>query len=220
MTDGPQRRARVLVVEDHPLLIDGLRWCLDAEGYEVVVAPLDNPEAVVDAGRRLRPDVVLLDVELGETIGDGADLVAPLTKLGATVIVVSGTTQTARIGLLVERGAAGFVPKSRSMECLVAAVANAVDRRPLMSDAERSRLRAALQATRRRNGALERLSPREAAILADLADGKTAPEVAKGAYVSEGTVRTQIRSILTKLDVKSQLAAVVLAHKAGWRPRG
>jgi DNA-binding NarL/FixJ family response regulator len=207
----------VLVVDDHPLMVDGLRLCLEAEGYEVTAAPLENRQAVLAAAARLRPDVVLLDVALGDAVGDGAALVVPLIRLGATVIVVSGSSEAARIGALVERGAAGFVPKTRSLDAVVAAVAAAAAHRPVMSEDERRHLRAELGAARRRNGSLERLSPREAQILSELADGKTATEVAEEACVSEWTVRTQIRSILTKLDVSSQLAAVALAHKAGWR---
>lgn len=200
-------------------MIEGFRLCLEAEGYEVTAAPLENREAVLGAAERLRPEVVLLDVTLGDAVGDGAALVAPLTRLGATVIVVSGSTEAARIGALVEKGAAGFVPKTRSFDAVVAAVDAAAAHRPLMSEEECWYLRAELRAARRRNGALERLSPREAEILAALADGKTATEVAEADYVSEWTVRTQIRSILTKLDVSSQLAAVALAHKAGWLHR-
>jgi two-component system nitrate/nitrite response regulator NarL len=216
-TGAPRCGVRVLVVEDHPLMVDALRACLEAEGYEVAAAPIESREAVLDAAADLRPAVVLLDVELGGAIGDGGDLVMPLNRLGTTVIVLSGTTKLDRIGALVEKGAAGFVPKTRSFDAVLAAVAAAAAHRPLMSEEESRRLRAALGAARRRDSALERLSPREAEILTDLADGKTVAEVAEDACVSKWTVRTQIRSILTKLEVNSQLAAVAMAHKAGWR---
>ena len=197
-------------------MIDGLRLCLEAEGYDVVAAPLETREAILEAAAQAHPHVVLLDVELGDAVGDVASLVAPLGRMGATVVVVSGTTELTRIGALVEEGAAGFVPKTRSFDAIAAAVGAAVDHRPLMTADERRHLLAQLRAVRQRNGALERLSHREAEILADLVDGKTASEVAEDGYVSEGTVRCQIRSILRKLDVKSQLAAVALAHKASW----
>lgn len=213
---SPPGPARVLLVEDHPLLADSLRFCLAGEGYEVTAAPLDSRDAILDAAERLLPDVVLLDVDLGETIGDGATLVGPFNQLGATVIVVSGTTQAGRVGAFIEEGAAGFVPKSRSLDALVVAVADAVAQRPLMEEGERADLRAELAATRQRTGGLDRLTPREAAVLVGLVDGKTVLEIADDACVSEGTVRSQIRSILTKLGVNSQLGAVALARKAGW----
>ena len=215
-TELPSRPILVLVVDDHTLLVDALRLCLEAEGYEVAPAPLESREAVLEAAARLVPDVVLLDVDLGEVVGDGAGLVEPLVRLGATVIVVSGVTDAARIGALVEKGAAGFVPKARSFNAVAAAVAAAADHRPLMSEAERQHLRAEVLSDRRRRGALDRLSPREAEVLSHLVEGKAATEVAGDAHVSEYTVRAQIRSILTKLDVNSQLAAVALARKAGW----
>jgi DNA-binding NarL/FixJ family response regulator len=216
MTTG-SRRARVLVVDDHPLMVDALRVCLEAEGYDVVAAPLETRDAVLGTAAQLVPDVVLLDVQLGAGIGDATALVEPLVRNGATVVIVSGTTAAPRIGALVEQGAAGFVPKTRSFDAIVATVAAAAEHRPLMTTDERRHLLAQLRAARDRNGALERLSPRESEILAALVDGKTTIEVAGDGYVSEGTVRCQIRSILRKLDVNSQLAAVALAHKARWR---
>lgn len=218
-SDGPApgaRPARVLLVEDHPLLADSLRFCLSAESYEVEVAPVDSRQGVLDVARRMLPDVVLLDVDLGEPIRDGATLVAPLAALGATVVVVSGTTQPSRVAACIEEGAAGFVPKSRPLEELVAAVRDALDSRPLLGDEEKARLRAELDEVRRRRAGLERLTPREAAILSGLVDGIPVATLAERAFVSEGTVRSQIRAILTKLDVNSQLGAVAVARKAGW----
>lgn len=200
-------------------MVEALEACLEAEGYEVMAAPLENHESVLGVAARSKPDVVLLDIDLGSTIGDCAVLVQPLVRLGSTVVVVSAITEEARIGALMEKGAAGFVPKTRSFEAVSAAVAAAVAHRPVMGEQELRHVRTELEAARRRNGALERLSPRETEILTDLASGKTACEVAEGAYVSEYTVRAQIRSILTKLDVNSQLAAVAVAHRAGWPQR-
>ncbi|MGH9088351.1 MAG: response regulator [Acidimicrobiales bacterium] len=210
------RKARVLLVEDHPLLTDSLRFCLDAEGYEVEVAPVTSRQQVLEVAGRLLPDIVLLDVDLGEPIGDGAKLVAPLTATGATVVVVSGTTQPSRVAACIEEGAAGFVPKSRPLDELVGAVKDALARRPLLTDDQRSILRAELYDVRRRTAGLERLTPREASVLAGLVEGRSVAMIAERAFVSEGTVRSQIRSILTKLDVNSQLAAVAVARRARW----
>lgn len=210
------RPARVLVVEDHPLLAESLRICLDGAGHTTTVAPVDGPEAVLAAASEAQPDVVLLDVDLGEGIGDGVVLVEPLAAMGATVVVVSGTTEPARVGAFVERGAAGFVHKGRSLDELQAAVVRALDGRPLLSDAERRALRQDLEAARRRLAPFDRLSPREADVLVRLMDGRSVAEIAASAYVSEGTVRSQIRSILVKLGVNSQLQAVGAARRAGW----
>lgn len=214
---GPAGRpARVLLVEDHPLLADSLRFCLAAEGHQVEVAPIGSRQEVLDAAQRQLPDVVLLDVDLGEPIRDGATLVAPLAAGGATVVVVSGTSQPARVAACIEEGAAGFVPKSRPLEELVAAVGEALDRRPMLSDDEKARLQAELDDARRRTAGLERLTPRERAVLTGLVEGHSVTVIAQRNFVSEGTVRSQIRSILTKLDVNSQLAAVAVARRAGW----
>jgi DNA-binding NarL/FixJ family response regulator len=65
---------------------------------------------------------------------------------------------------------------------------------------------------------LERLTPREAQVLRELMAGHQVGEIARTWFVSETTVRTQVKAILTKLEVRSQLAAVGLAHRAGWQP--
>ncbi|MGH9083556.1 MAG: response regulator transcription factor [Acidimicrobiales bacterium] len=213
---APSAPARVLLVEDHSLLAESLRICLAGEGYEVEVAPIGSREEVVAAARRLKPDAVLLDVNLGPPIWDGSSLVEPLARTGAAVVVVSGTTEPARVAACMEAGAAGFVSKGRSLDELVVAVADAVARLPLMADEERARLRTELEAHRRREGNLARLTTRESAVLRGLMDGRSVATMADDAFVSAGTVRSQIRAILTKLDVKSQLSAVAVARRAGW----
>ncbi|MGH9068195.1 MAG: response regulator transcription factor [Acidimicrobiales bacterium] len=213
---GPAVPARVLLVEDHSLLAESLRICLAGEGYEVEVAPVGSREEVVAAARRLMPDAVLLDASLGHPIGDGLSLVEPLCRTGAAVVVVSGTTEPARVAACIEAGAAGFVSKSRPLDELVAVVADAVARLPLMADEERARLGAELDEHRRRQGGLARLTTRETTVLRALMDGKAVVAIAAGGFVSPGTVRSQIRAILTKLEVNSQLAAVAVARRAGW----
>lgn len=216
---GPrQRPAKVLLVEDHALLAESLRYCLVAEGYDVAVAPVVSHGSVLDAARAHFPDVVLLDIDLGKRVGDGSDLVAPLTALGAKVVVVSGTTVASRVAVCLEQGAVGFVPKSTPVDELVAAVDDVLAQQPLLSEEERANFFSELEDHRKRSAGLDRLTRREAAILAGLMEGKPVAAMAAEAYVSEGTVRSQIRAILTKLDVNSQLAAVAVARRAGWSP--
>ena len=210
--------ARVLVVEDHPLLAQSLRICLDGAGHTTTVAPVDSRDTVLSAAGAARADVVLLDADLGPGIADPASLVEPLTALGATVLVVSGTSDPVRVAAFVERGAAGFVHKGRSLDELQAAVVGALAGRPLLTEAERSALQTQLELARRQRAPFERLTRREAHVLGDLMNGHSVADIAEAACVSEGTVRTQIRSILAKLGVNSQLAAVGAARRASWLP--
>jgi DNA-binding NarL/FixJ family response regulator len=212
--------ASVLVVEDHDLLAQTLQVALAAEGLEVEVAPLGTDEALVAVAQERRPDVVLLDLDLGHEHAGGEALVPRLVELGCAVVVVTGSSDDLRLGTTLELGAAGVLAKSRPFDDLLAAVLAAAQRRPVMRDGDRQDLLA--RARRRRQEVQERLhpfqalTPRERDVLELLMQGRNADAVARHFVVSEATVRTQIRGILTKLGVGSQLAAVAEAYRVGW----
>lgn len=210
--------ARVLIVEGQLLFAESLRICLESAGFVARLAPVDSADAVLAVARDLHPDVAIVNAVLGGGIGDGADLVETLTSLAATVLVVDGVVQPAQKATLMERGAAGFVHMASSLSELLTEVADALAGRALLSEEERRSLRVELAAARRQRSGFDRLTPREAAILAGLVEGRSVAEIALGAFVSAGTVRSQIHSILHKLEVKSQLAAVAAARRASWTP--
>ena len=211
----------VLIVEDHALLAETLVIALGAEGCRARVAGLISPALLLQQVRTLRPDVVLLDLDLG-ALGDGIDLVQPLTALGARVLVVSGTNDRIRLAETVERGAVGFLSKRVPFEQLLATVLDVVAQRPVLGTARRYELMAELRSARAARGKdlapFKSLTAREQAVLAGLAQGKRAETIAAAAFLSEATVRSQIRSVLAKLGVNSQLEAVALAWTAGWFP--
>jgi two-component system nitrate/nitrite response regulator NarL len=211
----------VLVVEDHALLAQTLVLALNAEGCRAHVAELTSPAALLQQVRMLRPRVVLLDLDLG-ALSDGVALVRPLTELGARVLVVSGTTDLLRLAETVELGAVGFLSKQAPFEQLLLTVLDVVAQRPVLSTARRYELMAELRSSRadrsKNLAPFKTLTPRERAVLAALARGKRAESIAAALVVSEATVRSQIRSVLVKLDVNSQLEAVAMAWTVGWFP--
>jgi DNA-binding NarL/FixJ family response regulator len=215
-------RPRVLIVEDHHLLAESLAYALAAEGFPVAVAELSGTEAITDAVERSSSDIVLLDLDLGSSVGDGLALVAPLRDRGAQVIVVSGTSDRPRLAACLEQGAVGVLAKSTPLDKLVAAVIDVAAGRPAIGEAERlTRLRELWSwraDERHRLQPFEQLTQREAQVLGALMDGQSCEAIATAWFVSEATVRTQIRGVLTKLEVGSQLAAVATAQRAGWRP--
>jgi DNA-binding NarL/FixJ family response regulator len=214
--------ATVMIVEDHALLAQSLAIALNAEGCSAHIAALISPPMLLQQVRTLRPDVVLLDLDLG-ALGDGVDLVQPLTELGARVLVVSGTTDRVRLAETVERGAVGFLSKTVPFEELLSTVLDVVAQRPVLSTAQRYELMAELRRARAsRNKGLApftTLTPKERAVLTALSQGHRAETIAAASVVSEATVRSQIRSVLAKLGVKSQLEAVALAWTVGWFPK-
>ena len=221
MSDLDMQSVTVLVVEDHALLAQSLVIALNAEGCRARVASLIDRATLLEQVAADRPAVVLLDLNLG-ALGDGADLVQPLTQLGARVLVVSGTADRLRLAETVEKGAVGFLSKTVPFEQLLRAVLDVVARRPVLSTAQRYELMADLRsarATRSKELApFMTLTPKERAVLAALAQGQRAETIAAAAVVSAATVRSQIRSVLAKLGVNSQLEAVALAWAVGWFP--
>jgi DNA-binding NarL/FixJ family response regulator len=211
-----------LIVEDHELLSATLALALRQLGLEVETTHGPAPEDVVELARQLAPVLVLLDLELGDGLGSGLDLVRPLSAAGAKVVIMSGVTDRARLAACLEAGAMGIVSKTTGFDDLVEAVRRLAEGQAILSENDRQELladlRAKRSADRQRLAPFEALTSREKAVLAGLVAGESAEEIAARSYVSLSTVRTQIRSILLKLRVNSQLTAVALAREAGWPP--
>jgi len=212
----------VLLVEDHATVSFALGAALRAEGMRVETAPLESLDGLLAFAAALRPDVVLLDLDLGGAIGDGGDLVADLAAVAGQVVMLTGAMDFNRIAACLESGASDFVLKSEPYNTVLAAVEEAAAGGTRLRPAQRERLLADLVRHRRdegaRQGALERLSGRERDVLAAMVNGQLAEQIAAASGVSEATVRSQIRGVLTKLGVSSQLAAVAVARRAGWSP--
>ena len=211
----------VAIVEDHLLLAETLRAALAGDGIGThPVAPAAS-EVLHAALLALGPDLVLLDLDLAEH-GDSTPVIAPLVRAGIRVLVVTGSTDRLRIAAALEQGALGYHVKSGGFSALVgkATAALAADH-PLDPD-ERAAL---LEELHRRRAArarelapFEQLTSREAETLRMLAHGLTVSEIAADWVVSEATVRSHVRGVLSKLGVSSQLAAVGAALEAGWVP--
>jgi DNA-binding NarL/FixJ family response regulator len=165
--------------------------------------------------------LVVLDLDLGKDANGnwvcGADLVRDLRALGWQVLIVSGSVDKPGVAVAIAAGAIGSVPKSSSFESLLATVASAAAGRSVMSQAERQvwlrRHRTYLAQERELSRRLSRLSVREREVLELLAEGYRAAAISERFVVSLTTVRTQIRSVLAKLEVSSQLEAVALIHQ-------
>lgn len=214
-SDAP--RVRVVIIEDHHLLAASLAAALRAEGCEVEVPPLGD--ALPVRLRALAPDVGLLDLDLGAH-GSGEAFLPALVASGCRVLIVSATTDEAIVGGCLARGAVGWIRKTESLDRLLAAVLAVAAGNVVLSDAERARLLRVWREHRDAESVLLapflRLSPRERAVLGLLMQGRSVDRIAEASYVSSDTVRTQVRAILTKLGVNSQLEAVAMATRVGW----
>ena len=215
---------RVLVVEDHVLLADTLTVAHRAEGLVVEKAELGSREALVAQVAADPPDLVLLDLELVGELGEGSTLVRPFVQAGARVLVLGANGRPTQVGTSIEQGAVGHLPKTVSFESLLATVTLAARGEAVMTADERRAVLRELADVREREAIrrepFERLSRREQQVLRALGNGKPVAEIAAEWFVSEATVRSQVRGVLTKLGVGSQLEAVALALRAGWIGEG
>ncbi|WP_431841834.1 response regulator [Calidifontibacter indicus] len=200
---------RVLVTDDHPVVRAGLRMLLEASGIDVVAEAASGAEAIALA-RDLRPDLVLMDLQLG----DGMDGVAATSALLALptppqVLIVTTYDTDADILRAVEAGAAGYLLKDAPAADLVDAVERAARGETVLAPAVADRLLARLRRP------APRLSARETEVLTLVADGASNREVARALFLSEATVKSHLVHIFDKLDVDSRTAAVARAREVG-----
>ena len=210
----------MLIIDDHRLLSQSLAVALGAEGVTVSIAELDDREQLLARVQSDPPRLVLLDLELGGVIGDGTTLVRPFAEAGCRVLVVSGSDDVVRRASALEEGAIGVVHKNEPFEHLLAQALAAANGEQVMSEIDRDTLLRTAQEVRTARAALHepfnRLTPREQEVLAALGRGLTVARIAEDWFLAETTVRAQVRAILSKLGVSSQLEAVAQAVRAGW----
>lgn len=211
---------RLAIVEDHELLAESLYYVLQDEGYQAAVITGSSREEIESRLTEFRPDVILLDLNLGEEIGSVLPMVSGLAASGQRVVMITGVTDRLRLSETIEAGAVGIISKAASFDSLLMAIKDAVESDSLMSEIERQNWLAELRRYRvehqRRREPFERLTTREQEVLARLCDGHSAAQIADESYVAVSTVRSQIRAVLMKLGVGSQLEAVAAARRGGW----
>jgi len=201
---------RLLVVDDHPVVRDGLRGIFTAEpGFEVVGEARDGAEALAQAPR-LSPDVLLMDLRM-PAMG-GVETIARLRRTTPDVRVLVLTTFDTDQDVLpaIEAGATGYLLKDAPREELVRAVRAAFRGEPVLSPAIAGRLMG-----RMRRPAPEALSDRELQVLRLVAAGATNREAAARLFISEATIKTHLLHIYGKLGVRDRAAAVGEAYERG-----
>jgi two-component system nitrate/nitrite response regulator NarL len=211
--------SRVAVVEDHHLLAETLAAALQRSGVSARVVPLQSPSAMLADLCAEPADLVLLDLDLGE-YGDSTGMVAELAGAQVRVLVVTGCADRLRIAAALEQGAIGYQSKAPGFEPLLARVHAALEATAALDPGHRLELLDELRRFRALRqtelAPFERLTEREAETLRALARGNTVTMIAAEWFVSEATMRSHVRSVLGKLGVSSQLAAVTIAVRSGW----
>ena len=206
MTD----QIKVLIVDDHPVVRQGLRTFLDLQEDITVVGEAGDGESGVAAAEELRPDVVLLDLRMPGS--DGLEALRGLRERGnpARVLVITSFTEPAAVLPAVRAGACGYVYKDIDPPALAAAI-RSVHAGHVLLHPDVVRLQAAGEAA----PAGSALTAREREVLAELARGRSNREIARGLSLSEKTVKTHVSAILTKLGVHDRTQAALQAVRSG-----
>ncbi|MRH90850.1 response regulator [Nocardia sp. SYP-A9097] len=206
MTDSP---VRLLICDDHAVVRAGLLALLSsAPGIEVIAEVGTGREAVTLA-ERLRPDVVLMDLQLGADM-DGAEATRQITELPSPaprVLVLTTYDTDADIARAIAAGATGYLLKAESAEDLFSAIKAAAQGKTALSPPVAHRVMAHLRNPR------PTLTAREVDILAQLSRGLGNREIARALHISEATVKTHLGRIYDKLAVDTRAAAVAVAKE-------
>jgi DNA-binding NarL/FixJ family response regulator len=209
-------RLRLLIADDQPLMRAGFRAVLEATGDMEVVGEAADGEQAVELARRLRPDVVLMDIRM--PVLDGIEATRRLA--GHRVLILTTFGLDDYIIEALRAGASGFILKDVPTEELVRAVrvigageallSPAVTRRLL--DRVGRRLPASATTT---SAAFTELTEREREVFELLARGLSNAEIAELLVVGDATVKTHVSNVLTKLGLRDRVQAVVLAYESG-----
>ena len=206
---------RVLVVDDHPVVRQGLRTFLDVQPDITVVGEAADGATCLTAAEELRPDVVLLDLRMPET--DGLAALNSLRERGnaARVLVITSFADPAAVLPAMRAGASGYVYKDVDPPALAAAV-RAVHAGHILLNPDVAALLAAGDAAAVGNGdRAARLTAREREVLAEIGRGRSNREIARTLTVSEKTVKTHVSAVLAKLGVPDRTQAALYAVRSG-----
>jgi DNA-binding NarL/FixJ family response regulator len=200
----------VLLVDDHPIVRDGLRGVLNAEPDLEVVGEAGSGAEAVALARILRPDVVLMDLRMPGIDGATATGMIRAEVRGAHVVVLTTYDTDADILRAVDAGAVGYLLKDATRGELTAAVRAASQGETVLAPSVAGRL-----VKQVRNPSQQHLSAREVEVLGLVAKGRTNAEIGRQLHISEATVKTHLLRTFTKLDVSDRTAAVTTAMSRG-----
>lgn len=203
---------RVLIVDDHVMVAQGLSEVIGAEGDMEVVGQARTVQEAELGAQRFEPDVVVMDYRLPD--GDGAQATARILarQPDIKIVMVTASDHDTVLAAAIEAGCTGYVTKDRAAQEVVSAVRAASRGEVTVPAAMLAKL---LPRARSQRSAVGALSPREMEVLTLLAEGLSNRDIADRLVVSISTVRNHVQNVISKLGVHSKLEAVTTAMRQG-----
>ena len=203
-------KIRLVIVDDHPVVRDGLRGMLESQPDFEVVGEASDGEAAVRITKTLKPEIVLMDLRMPEM--DGVTALREIKASNPQVQVLVLTTYDSDADILpsIEAGASGYLLKDSSREELYTAIRATARGETVLAPAVAARL-----VGRMRAPAEEQLSSRELEVLQLVAEGDSNSEIASRLHISQATVKSHLIHIFGKLGVSDRTAAVTVALRRG-----
>jgi two-component system NarL family response regulator len=200
-------RAGVLVVDDHALVRTGVANIISQEPDLHVVAEAGDGQEAVEAYRRLRPDVTLLDLRM--PVMEGVEAVRRIREIdpAARVIVLTTYDTDEDIARALKAGAKAYILKDITASALIACIHDVLAGKTYLAPAAAAKLAERVTQVQ--------LTPRELAALRSLADGRSNKEIATALDISERTVKTHLAHLFEKLGVTSRTEAIKVASRRG-----
>lgn len=212
---------RVLLADDQAMVRAGFRMILESHADIEVVGEAEDGDQAMAAARRLRPDLVLMDIQMPGVDGlEATRRITTASDLDTRVVILTTFERDEYVFDALRSGASGFLLKNAPPEELVHAVRVVSQGNALLAPSVTRRIieRFASQSpmTDPEAGAgLDRLTEREREVLRLLACGRSNAELAAELYVGEGTIKTHVSNMLSKLGLRDRVQAVVFAYESG-----
>jgi DNA-binding NarL/FixJ family response regulator len=210
---------RVVLVDDQALIRTGFKMILETEDDIEVVGEASDGEQAISMTRSVRPDVVLMDVQMPTM--DGLEATGRIVRdanIPSRIVILTTFERDDYVFEALRAGASGFLLKNAPSEELVHAVRVVAAGDALLAPSvTRKVIEGYIRRPAQRSNEVElrRLTERETEILQLLATGKSNSELAAHLFVGEGTIKTHVSSVLTKLGLRDRMQAVIFAYESG-----
>jgi two-component system, NarL family, response regulator LiaR len=220
MSGDREKPIRLLLVDDHAVVRKGLRALLDREGGIEVAGEAENGDQAVTAAERLRPDVILMDLEMPGAGGVDATRRITESRPDARIVVLTSHASEEDVFPALKAGAVGYLLKHSAPEDVLQAIHRAYRGETVLHPAIARMVLQELHrpAAAKHTQTSDALSDRELEVLRLIARGMSNLEIANTLFVGEATVRSHVSTILRKLQLASRTQAALYAVRTGLAP--